>query len=197
MVKILVLYCSKTGQTKQLANYIARGVNSVSGVSALLRTVPQISHVAEQVEPSIPNEGDIYVQKNDLEECAGLALGSPVRFGNMDSSLKYFLDNTSSLWLQGALVNKPACVFTSSTSLHGGQESCLLTMMIPLLHHGMILLGLPYTHSELSTTTGGGTPYGVSHYAGPNNNLAISKTEQSLAIIMGQRLAMTALKMLA
>lgn len=195
MVNILILYSSKTGHVKNLARYIATGVDSVTGANAVLRTVPQVSTVSEQIAPAIPETGDIYVTPSDLEQCAGLALGSPVRFGNMDSSLKYFLDTTTSLWVQGALVDKPACVFTSSSSLHGGQEACLFSMMIPLLHHGMILLGIPYTNSDLHTTTSGGTPYGVTHYAGPKNDLAISIAEQNLAKAMGVRLATTALKL--
>jgi NAD(P)H dehydrogenase (quinone) len=189
---ILVLYYSRNGATRKLAELIAQGVESVSGCEARLRTVPAVSTVTEATEPDIPASGAPYVELRDLEECAGLALGSPTRFGNMAAPLKYFLDGTSPQWLSGALVGKPACVFTSTGSLHGGQESTLLSMMIPLLHHGMLLLGLPYTHPELMTTTSGGTPYGASHWAGGNGSNTISDDTKLLAVALGRRLAETA-----
>ncbi|HYC43493.1 MAG TPA: NAD(P)H:quinone oxidoreductase [Noviherbaspirillum sp.] len=191
---ILVLYYSRNGATRKLAEVIAQGVESVAGCEARLRTVPAVSTVTEATEPDIPASGAPYVELRDLEECAGLALGSPTRFGNMAAPLKYFLDGTSPQWLSGALVGKPACVFTSTGSLHGGQEATLLSMMIPLLHHGMLLLGLPYTHPELMTTTSGGTPYGASHWSGGNGTNAISDDTKLLAVALGRRLAETALR---
>lgn len=195
MNEILVLYYSKNCSTQKLAHLIARGINSVQGVNARIRTVPLVSPISEQTAPTIPEAGAIYVTNQDLAECIGLALGSPVRFGNMASPLKYFLDGTSSDWLSGTLVGKPASVFTSSASLHGGQETCLISMMIPLLHHGMLILGLPYTESDLANTTSGGTPYGVTHWAGGSDDKEISEYEKNLAIIQGKRLAQTALKL--
>jgi NAD(P)H dehydrogenase (quinone) len=189
---ILVLYYSRNGATRTLAELIARGVESVSGCEARLRTVPAVSMVTEATEPAIPTRGAPYVELRDLEECAGLALGSPTRFGNMAAPLKYFLDGTSPQWLSGALVGKPACVFTSTGSLHGGQESTLLSMMIPLLHHGMLLMGIPYTHPELMTTTSGGTPYGASHWSGGNGTNPVSGDTKLLAVALGRRLAETA-----
>ncbi|MGN6702357.1 MAG: NAD(P)H:quinone oxidoreductase, partial [Burkholderiaceae bacterium] len=159
---ILVLYYSRRGATRTLAELVAEGVESVPGCDARLRTVPPVSTVAEATAPDIPDDGPPYVELADLEQCAGLALGSPTRFGNMAAPMKYFWDGTSTQWLSGALAGKPACVFTSTGSLHGGQETTLLSMMIPLLHHGMLLLGLPYSHPELMTTSDGGTPYGAS-----------------------------------
>lgn len=185
---ILILYYSRTGATAQLAKYISRGVESVSGMSARLRTVPPVSTTTEAVDKPVPDSGAPYVTLEDLRHCHGLALGSPTRFGNMAASLKYFLDGTSSLWLAGDLVDKPACVFSSSASMHGGQESTLLTMMLPLLHHGMILVGLPYTEAVLNSTVTGGTPYGVTHVAGTANNQQISQDEITLAKHMGHRL---------
>ncbi|MCE2706237.1 MAG: NAD(P)H:quinone oxidoreductase [Proteobacteria bacterium] len=189
MVEVLVLYYSSGGNTKSLANLIARGIQSVDGVKARIRTVPLVSPVCEAISPAIPDAGNPYVTLEDLVECDALALGSPVRFGNMSSHLKYFLDSTSHEWLTGALSGKPACVFTSSGSIHGGQEACLLSMMIPLLHHGMLIIGLPYTESKLMTTTTGGTPYGVSHYSGMKDDLPISADEKELAIAQGVRIA--------
>lgn len=193
---ILVLYYSRYGATKKLALQIARGINSVNNVTAVIRTVPTVSTVCEQIEDTIPESGHPYVSFDDLKNCIGLALGSPVRFGNMASSLKYFWDNTTDDWLQGSLSGKPASVFTSSTSMHGGQEACLLSMMIPLFHHGMILMGLPYTDSELMKTTTGGTPYGVTHVDGMNNNKELSESERHLAFIQGQNLANVAIKLI-
>ena len=193
--EILVLFYTTTGATKQLAQLIARGIESVAGMSARLRTVPKVSTVCEQTAPEIPESGVPYVSLQDLNECVGLALGSPVRFGNMAASMKYFWDSTSGEWLSGALIGKPACVFTSSGSMHGGQESCLISMMLPLLHHGMCIVGLPYSNSELLTTRSGGTPYGVSHLAGSNADLEITKEEKALALAQGKHLAEIASKL--
>lgn len=193
--EILVLFYTTTGATKQLAQLIARGIESVSGMSARLRTVPKVSTVCEQTAPEIPDSGVPYVSLQDINECVGLALGSPVRFGNMAASMKYFWDSTSGEWLSGALIGKPACVFTSSGSMHGGQESCLISMMLPLLHHGMCIVGLPYSNAELLTTRSGGTPYGVSHLAGSNADLEISKEEKALALAQGKHLAQIASKL--
>ena len=197
MKEILVLYFSRYGAVKQMAQLIARGVAQIPGASARIRTVPEISAVCEAVEPRVPSSGAPYAELKDLEECAGLALGSPTRFGNMAAPLKYFLDSTSGLWLKGALAGKPAAVFTSTSSLHGGQEATLISMMLPLLHHGMILLGLPYTEPELISTVSGGTPYGASHVAGAASDRAISEEEKQLCIALGRRLAGTALKLAA
>ena len=192
---ILVLFYSRQGATRRLAELIAQGIESVPGCDARLRTVPAVSSATEASAPQVPAEGAPYVEQLDLEECAGLALGSPTRFGNMSSAMKYFWDNTGSEWLSGTLAGKPACVFTSTGSLHGGQESTLLSMMIPLLHHGLILLGLPYTNPELMTTASGGTPYGASHWSGAHGDKAISDDEKRLAIALGRRLAETAYKL--
>ncbi|UTH75296.1 NAD(P)H:quinone oxidoreductase [Chromobacterium sp. IIBBL 290-4] len=197
MLDILVLYYSQSGATRELARLIARGVDSVPGCQARLRTVPKISTVCEAVEPAIPEDGAPYVERQDLIDCAGLALGSPTRFGNMSSAMKYFIDGTGGEWMQGTLAGKPACVFTSSASLHGGQESTLLTMMIPLLHHGMVIAGLPYSESALTATQTGGTPYGVSHVSGMDNRQPISEHEKVLALAQGKRLAELAVKLAA
>jgi NAD(P)H dehydrogenase (quinone) len=186
---ILVLYYSRTGATAKLAQQIARGVEMVNGMEARLRTVPPVSTTIEAVDKPIPEEGAPYVSLEDLQNCAGLAMGSPTRFGNMAAPLKHFIDSTSPLWLSGKLANKPACVFSSTSSMHGGQESTLLSMMLPLLHHGMLIVGLPYTEPMLSETKTGGTPYGVTHVAGENNDNPLSKEEIALAKHMGQRLA--------
>lgn len=190
-----MLYYSRHGSTRRLAELIAQGIDSIPGCEARLRTVPAVSTVAEATEPDIPPNGAPYVELNDLEECAGLALGSPTRFGNMAAPMKYFWDGTTSQWLSGTLSGKPACVFTSTGSLHGGQESTLLSMMLPLMHHGMLLLGLPYTQPQLMTTATGGTPYGASHWSGINGMHAISDDTKSLAIALGCRLAQTAGKL--
>ena len=190
---ILVLYYSRHGATAELARQIARGIESVQGIEARLRTVPAVSAVCDAVAPAVPPTGAPYVTHEDLRHCAGLALGSPTRFGNMAAALKYFLDGTSPLWLNGALAGKPAGVFTSSSSLHGGQEATLLTMMVPLLHHGMVVLGLPYSEGDLLHTRGGGTPYGPTHFAGPENNLSLTDEERRLCQALGRRLARTAL----
>jgi NAD(P)H dehydrogenase (quinone) len=192
---ILILYYSRNGATRKLAELIAQGVESVAGCEARLRTVPAVSTVIEATEPDIPADGAPYVELRDLDECGGLALGSPTRFGNMAAPLKYFWDSTSPQWLSGALVGKPACVFTSTGSLHGGQEATLLSMMLPLLHHGMLVLGLPYTHPELMTTTSGGTPYGASHWSGANNTNALSDDTRLLTIALGRRLAEAATRL--
>ncbi|MDQ9170252.1 NAD(P)H:quinone oxidoreductase [Oxalobacteraceae bacterium R-40] len=192
---ILVLYYSRHGATRRLAELVAQGISSVEGCEARLRTVPAVSTVAEATEPDIPANGAPYVELGDLEECAGLALGSPTRFGNMASAMKYFWDGTSAQWLSGTLAGKPACVFTSTGSLHGGQEATLLSMMLPLMHHGMLLLGLPYTHPELMTTASGGSPYGATHWAGANGSLQISDESKTLTIALGRRLAETARKL--
>ena len=186
---ILVLYYSRHGATRRLAELIAEGVESEAGCNAILRTVPSISTVCEATESSIPENGSPYVEYADLEMCDGLALGSPTRFGNMASAMKYFWDGSTAKWLSGALAGKPGCVFSSSGSLHGGQETTLLSMMLPLLHHGMLLVGLPYSNTELSTTTTGGTPYGVTHVAGESGQRPISADEHKLAIEQGRRLA--------
>lgn len=195
MTTVLILYYSQGGAVKQMAQLIARGVESVAGVQAKVRTVPKVSASCEATEPEIPASGAPYASLQDLEDCDALALGSPTRFGNMAAPLKYFLDGTSGLWLKGALTGKPAAVFTSSGSLHGGNEMTLLTMMIPLLHHGMLLLGLPYSESALGTTTTGGTPYGASHIGGALDDRPISEDEKKLCLALGKRLAETALKL--
>lgn len=192
MTDILVLYYSRHGATAAMAKLISRGIEEVPGMQARLRTVPEVSAVSEATADSIPKEGAPYVELEDLKECAGLALGSPTRFGNMASPLKYFLDTTSPLWLSGSLIGKPAAVFTSSSSLHGGQESTLLSMMLPLLHHGMLITGLPYSETDLLHTQSGGTPYGASHYGGADNNLPLSEEERRLCLALGKRLASTA-----
>lgn len=195
MLDILVLYYSRYGHVAQMAQKIARGIEEIPHCQAKLRTVPPVSPVCEMTAPSIPDSGAPYVSLTDLETCAGLALGSPTRFGNMAAPLKYFLDQSSQLWLTGALVGKPAMVFTSSSSLHGGQETTLLSMMLPLFHHGMLILGLPYTQTELLTTTTGGTPYGATHVAGIDNQNQLSEDEKKSCLAMGKRLAQTAYKL--
>jgi NAD(P)H dehydrogenase (quinone) len=191
MIKILILYFSRNGATAEMANQIARGVEAVEGSEAVLRTVPDISSVCEKTAESIPLQGAIYATLADLKNCDGLALGSPTHFGNMAAPLKYFIDSTTETWFSGALIGKPASVFTSTGSLHGGQESTLLSMMLPLLHHGMLLLGLPYTESALRETTSGGTPYGPSHLS--QEQLGLTDHEKKLCVALGTRLAKTAL----
>jgi NAD(P)H dehydrogenase (quinone) len=195
MTEILVLYYSQGGAVRDMAQLIARGVNSVNGAKARLRTVPKVSSNCEATEPEIPEDGDPYVELSDLEACSGLALGSPTRFGNMAAPMKYFLDSTSNLWLKSALVNKPACVFTSSGSMHGGNETTLLTMILPLLHHGMLILGIPYSEPSLATTQSGGTPYGASHIGGAMDDKPITDEEKKLCIALGKRLAEVAMKL--
>ena len=195
MTDILVLYYSQGGAVKEMAQLIARGVESISSAKARLRTVPKVSANCEATEPDVPSTGAPYVELLDLEECAGIALGSPTRFGNMAAPMKYFLDGTSGLWLKGALIGKPAAVFTSSGSMHGGNETTLITMMLPLLHHGALILGLPYSEPQLGTTKTGGTPYGASHIGGAMDDQAISEDEKQLCIALGKRLAETTLKL--
>jgi len=185
---ILVLYYSRHGATARMAHLVARGVEE-GGLEAMLRTVPEVSPTCEAVDDCIPESGAPYAELDELRDCAGLALGSPTRFGNMAAPLKHFLDTTSGLWMNGALIGKPAGVFTSTSSLHGGQESTLLSMMLPLLHHGMLITGLPYAETELLTTTTGGTPYGPSHLAGRDSNLPLSPEEERLCRALGRRLA--------
>ncbi|MFV8835632.1 NAD(P)H:quinone oxidoreductase [Aquisalimonas sp.] len=192
MTRILVLYYSRHGATRHMAEQIARGIETVDGASAIVRTVAPVSVTTEASDPPVPASGPPYATLDDLEQCDGLALGSPTRFGNMAAPLKHFLDGTSGLWLSGALAGKPAAAFTSTGSLHGGQETTLLTMMMPLLHHGMLLVGLPYTQPELATTRSGGTPYGPSHVAGGDGSEPHSEDEETLCRAMGQRLAATA-----
>lgn len=195
MTDILILYYSQGGAVRDMAQQIARGVESVPGAQARLRTVPKVSANCEATEPEIPASGAPYATMQDLEECAGLALGSPTRFGNMAAPMKYFLDGTSGLWLKGALIGKPAAVFTSSGSMHGGNEMTLMTMMIPLLHHGMLLMGLPYSEPQLGSTKTGGTPYGASHIGGAMDDQPLSEDEKKLCLALGKRLAHTALKL--
>jgi NAD(P)H dehydrogenase (quinone) len=193
--EILILYYSQHGATQQMAHLIARGVEQVAGARARVRTVAKVSTVCEATEAGIPESGAPYVELRDLEECIGLALGSPTRFGNMSAAMKYFWDGTSGLWMKHTLVGKPAALFTSTGSMHGGQESTLLSMMLPLLHHGMVIIGLPYSEAELGTTKSGGTPYGASHVAGLANDQSISEDERKLCMALGKRLAQTALKL--
>lgn len=195
MTNILVLYYSRYGAVKKMAQHIARGVESVPQVEALIRTVPSVSPVIEATEPAIPESGAPYVALEDLKNCNGLALGSPTRFGNMAAPMKYFIDTTSGLWLSGNLVNKPAAVFTSTASLHGGQETTLISMMLPLIHLGFIMLGLPYTEPDLNTTTSGGTPYGASHFAGVDGKNSVTEEEQRLCFALGKRLAEVTVKL--
>lgn len=192
---ILVLYYSRTGHTAQLARLIARGVEEVPGMQARLRQVPPVAPVTEVAQPPEPEDGAPYVTKQDLTDCAGLALGSPTRFGNMAAPLKHFLDTTGAEWASGALAGKPAAVFTSTSTMHGGQESTLLSMALPLLHHGMLLVGVPYTEPALTSTHSGGTPYGASHVAGPKGDNPISEHERELARALGRRLADVARKL--
>lgn len=192
MNQILVLYYSQSGHVLSMAEQIARGIESVEGCSSLIRTVPSISAVTEATEDTIPEQGHLYATQNDLKDCAALVLGSPTRFGNMAAPLKYFLDQTSDTWLSGSLIGKPAAVFTSTGSIHGGQESTLLSMMLPLFHHGMLLMGLPYDNDTLMNTTDGGTPYGASHLAGSKNDRVLSDDEAHLCQALGQRIAETA-----
>ena len=193
--EILVLYYSQYGATRKMAQLVARGVEQVDGVRARLRTVPKVSAVCEATAPAIPDSGAPYAELRDLEECIGLALGSPTRFGNMASAMKYFWDGTGDIWIKHSLVGKPAALFTSTGTMHGGQESTLLSMMLPLLHHGMVIVGLPYSEPELSSTQSGGTPYGASHVAGIANDQTITEAEKKLCMALGKRLAQTALKL--
>ena len=193
--EILVLYYSVHGSVKELAEIIARGIAHQGKAKARIRTVPKISAVCEAVDDAIPSSGPPYAELSDFEQCIGLAMGSPTRFGNMAAPLKYFLDTSSGLWMKGALVNKPAAVFTSTSSMHGGQETTLITMMLPLLHHGMVLIGLPYIEPELNSTASGGTPYGATHVAGVTGDKLITDEERKLAFAQGRRLTEIALKL--
>ncbi|WP_434778336.1 NAD(P)H:quinone oxidoreductase [Neisseria sp. Ec49-e6-T10] len=195
MIQLIVLYYSLHGSTLNLAKKIAQGINSVEGCEALLRTVPKVSTVCEATEADIPEQGAPYITLEELEHCAGLALGSGTRFGNMSAPIKYFLDGTSGLWLNGSLIGKPATVFTSTNTQHGGQESTLLSMMLPLMHHGMLIVGVPFSEENLSQTTTGGTPYGVSHVEGSEHTPILSDHESQLAFNQGKRLATIALKL--
>ena len=194
MGPILVLYYSRNGATREMANKIALGVGQAS-VEVKVRTVPAVSTNCEATESTIPDSGDLYAELSDLEECSGLILGSPTRFGNMAAPMKYFLDGTSGLWLKGALENKPAAVFTSTSSMHGGQETTLMSMMLPLLHHGMVMAGIPYSEADLSRTLSGGTPYGASHVAGSEGNNPLTDEESRLCIALGKRVAELAKKL--
>ncbi|MEL7895695.1 NAD(P)H:quinone oxidoreductase [Vreelandella neptunia] len=190
---VLVLYYSRSGATATMAQQIAAGVENVPGIQARLRTVAPVSTTCEAVDPEIPAEGAVYADLDDLRNCSALALGSPTRFGNMAAPLKYFIDSTSSLWMNGALIDKPASAFTSTSSLHGGQESTLLTMLVPLLHHGMVYAGVPYSETTLLETQTGGTPYGASHLAGTRSDRSVDEHERALCIAQGKRLARLAL----
>lgn len=195
MPEALVLYYTRSGNTAAMARQIARGIDEVTGASARLRTVPSVSAGTETVSPAVPEDGPPYADISDLRECEALALGSPTRFGNMAAPLKYFLDGTGTEWLSGTLAGKAACVFTSTATLHGGQESTLLSMMVPLLHHGMLILGLPYTEPRLTDTDSGGTPYGPSHRAGPDADRALTPAERELCRAQGRRLAQTMMRL--
>lgn len=197
MPDILVLYYSRNGAVREMARLVARGIGQVPGAVARLRTVPPVAPVTQAAAPPVPDDGAPYAELADLEECAGLALGSPTRFGNMAAPMKHFLDGTAGPWAKGTLAGKPAAVFTSTGTLHGGQEATLLTMMLPLLHHGMLLVGLPYTEPELSSTRTGGTPYGASHFAGPASDQPVSAEEKALCIALGRRLAEVSLRLAA
>lgn len=195
MADILVLYYSAGGAVRRMAELVAEGVERAPGAAARLRTVPRIAAVTQRAQPEIPPAGAPYCELADLESCAGLALGSPTRFGNMAAPMKHFFDATGPLWLKGTLAGKPACVFTSTASMHGGQETTLVSMMLPLLHHGMLIVGLPYTQAELNATRTGGTPYGPSHFAGVTDDQPVTDTERALCIAQGRRLADIALKL--
>ena len=193
--EILVLYYSPGGTTAEMANVIARGVEEVDGVQARIRTVPNVSSTTEQTEPAIPDDGPLYVTTDDLVECDGLILGCPTHFGNMPAAMKHFIDSTSALWMSGKLAGKPAAVFSASTSMHGGQESTLLTMMLPLLHHGMLIVGLPYTETELFQTETGGTPYGATRLTNDLETTLLSDDERKLCLAIGKRVASTTKKL--
>lgn len=197
MKEILVLFYSQHGSIKEMAHMVARGIEQVPGIKARIRTVPKVSAVCEATEPAIPDAGAPYAELSDLEECIGVAMGSPTRFGNMAAAMKYFWDGTSGLWLKGSLAGKPAALFTSTASMHGGQETTLVSMMLPLLHHGMLIVGLPYSEPELSSTSSGGTPYGASHVSGNASEKPITEEERKLCMALGRRLAETALKLAA
>jgi len=195
MPDVLVLYYSRSGATRALAERIAAGIESIPGAQARMRTVPPVASITQTAAPPVPPSGAPYAELRDLEECAALALGSPTRFGNMAAPMKHFLDGTGALWQNGALAGKPACVFTSSASMHGGQETTLVSMMLPLLHHGMLIVGLPYTEPQLLGTSSGGTPYGASHVAGALDDKPVSEDEKRLAYALGKRLAEVTMKL--
>lgn len=196
MTRILVLYYSRHGSVAEMARHVAHGIDSVKDCEAVIRTVPAVSANCESTEPDVPDSGPPYASHDDLSKCDGLALGSPTRFGNMAAAMKYFIDSTSDIWLSGKLTGKPATVFSSTSSLHGGQETTLMSMMLPLLHHGMLIVGLPYSEPGLtSMEISGGTPYGATHVAGPNNDLPVSDNEKALCIAAGKRLAQAAKKL--
>ena len=195
MPEILVLYYSPGGTTAEMANIVAHGVESVDGMQARVRTVPNVSANNQQSEEDIPEQGPLYASNDDLVECAGVIMGCPTHFGNMPAAMKYFIDGTSSLWLSGKLAGKPAAVFSASTSMHGGQESTLLSMILPWLHHGMLIVGLPYTETELFTTQSGGSPYGATRLTDDNKNTKITEDERKLCIALGRRVSQTALKL--
>ena len=192
---VLVLYYSRYGATGKMAQLLARGIEQASGIEAKIRTVPCVSANSEATEPEVPNEGAVYCSEEDLKNCSGLIIGSPTRFGNMAAALKYFLDGTGAIWASGSLIDKPVATFTSTSSLHGGQETTLLTMAIPLIHHGMVFCGIPYSEAALNTTTTGGTPYGASHLAGAKGNNPISDDEAVLCAALGKRVATIAQKL--
>lgn len=194
---VLIIYYSRHGATAKMADLIARGVESVDGMDVRIRTVPAISAVSEATAPAVPSEGAPYATLDDLAHCSGLILGSPTRFGNMAAPLKYFMDSTLQLWLAGKLIGIPAGVFTSTSSLHGGQEATLLSMMIPLLHHGALIVGVPYSEGALQSTQSGGTPYGPSHLAGVHNDVPLSEEEKSVCKALGKRVASIALQLRA
>jgi NAD(P)H dehydrogenase (quinone) len=197
VTEILVLFYSRKGSTAELARQVCRGVESVAGASARLRTVPAVASVIEAPQPAVPAEGPPYATHDDLRECDGLVMGSPTRFGNMAAPLKFFLDGTSALWVSGVLAGKPAGVFTSTQTIHGGQETTLLSMMLPLLHHGMYIVGIPYTEAALSTTRSGGSPYGASLFAGDYTQPRLTDDERTLAVLLGRRVAELAVKLRA
>lgn len=197
MTRILVLYYSKNGSIRRLADLICRGIERVPNCESVLRTVPEVSPICEATAPAVPTQGAPYVSLDDLRNCDGLAIGSPTRFGHMAAPLKYFLETTTPLWMSGGLIDKPAALFTSSATLHGGQEATLLSMALPLWHHGMLLVGLPYTNPALTTTASGGTPYGASHWAGAASELPITDEERQLCQSLGERLARTAVRLTA
>ena len=197
MADILVLFYSATGSVRRLADAVARGVESVEGMRARVRTVPKVAPITEKAAPAVPPEGAPYVEASDLAECAGIALGSPTRFGNMAAPLKYFIDGLGPEWARGTLAGKPAAVFTSTSTMHGGQEATLLSMMVPLLHHGMIIVGIPYTEPELNSTRSGGTPYGATHVSGTANDRPVNDEESKLAFALGKRLATVAKRLAA
>jgi len=197
MADVLVLYYSATGSVRALAQAVARGVDAVDGMHARVRTVPKVAPVVERAEPAVPPEGAPYVERRDLEECVALALGSPTRFGNMAAPLKYFIDGLGPEWARGTLAGKPAAVFSSTSTMHGGNEATLLAMMLPLLHHGMLIVGIPYTEPDLNSTRSGGTPYGATHISGTANERPVNDEENRLAFALGKRLATIARKLAA